>query len=157
MKTGIIIPIYKKKGLNPLLPSSYRGITIPPVLAKLYELIILRRLQPILSELNLPEKLQTAYQKGLSCSDAIFATQEAILAHLREGGHPYLCLFDFEKAFDSIEHCILLEKLLKVGSSQLITDLFTKNIVRHDSYCVLCTQQRTSVTQSYLLISKILL
>ena len=71
MKTGIIIPIYKKKGLNPLLPSSYRGITIPPVLAKLYELIILRRLQPILSELNLPEKLQTAYQKGLSCSDAI--------------------------------------------------------------------------------------
>ena len=41
--------------------------------------------------------LQTAYQKGISCMDAIFATQEALLAHYREGSQPYLCLFDLEK------------------------------------------------------------
>ena len=45
----------------------------------------------------------------------IFITQEALLTHLREGGHPYLCLFDLEKAFDSIEHSVLLERLLQIG------------------------------------------
>ena len=34
---------------------------------------------------------------------------------LREGGHPYLGLFDLEKAFDSIEHSILLERLFEIG------------------------------------------
>ena len=39
------------------------------------------------------------------------------MLHLREGGHPYLCLFDLEKAFDSIEHSILLQRLFDVGVS----------------------------------------
>ena len=103
MKTGLIVPVYKRKGKDPLSPSSYRGITLSSVIAKLYELIILDRIHPVLDSLNLPDSLQTAYRKGLSCSDAIFTTQEALLTHLREGGHPYLCMFDLEKAFDFVE------------------------------------------------------
>ena len=115
LKAGLIIPVYKGKGKDPLLPSSYRGITLSSVIAKLYELIIRDRIYPLLNSLNLPDCLQTAYRKGLSCSDAIFATQEALLTHLREGGHPYLSMFDLEKAFDSVEHCVLLEKLIQIG------------------------------------------
>jgi hypothetical protein len=47
--------------------------------------------------------------------DAIFATQEALLAHYRDGGHPYLCLFDLEKAYDSVELPILLQRLFDRG------------------------------------------
>ena len=36
-------------------------------------------------------------------------------ARARAGGHPYLRLFDLEKAFDSIEHSILLERLFEIG------------------------------------------
>ena len=115
IKEGIITPIYKGKGKDPLLTTSYRGITISLSLSKLLESIILNRLHPFLDEINVPDCLQTAYRKGLSCSDATFATQEALLIHLREGGHPYLCLFDLEKAFDSIEHSILLERLFEIG------------------------------------------
>ncbi len=43
--------------------------------------------------------------------DAIYATQEALMTHLKDGGHPYLCLFDIEKAFDSVEFPILLQHL----------------------------------------------
>ena len=86
LKAGFIIPLYKAKGKDPLLVSSYRGITISPVLSKLLEIIILQRLNPILEDLNIPSCLQTAYRKGLSCSDATFTTQEALLVHLREGG-----------------------------------------------------------------------
>ena len=54
----------------------------------------------------IPDCLQTAYRNGPSCTDAIFVMQEALLIHLHEGGHPYLCLFDLEKGSDSIEHSI---------------------------------------------------
>ena len=105
----------KKQGKDPLQVSSYRGITISSVLAKILETLILTRMSDVIAELNLPDLLQTAYQKGLSCSDATFATQEALIAHLREGGHPYLCLFDLEKAFDSVELPILLKRLFDIG------------------------------------------
>ena len=115
LKKGLIVPVYKRKGKDPSLASSYRGITISPIISKLLEIIILKRIEPLLEGLNMPDCLQTAYRKGLSCSDAVFTTQEALLTYLREGGHSYLCLFDLENAFDSIEHCVLLEKLLQMG------------------------------------------
>jgi hypothetical protein len=50
-----------------------------------------------------------------SCADAIFATQEALLTHVRDGGTPFLCLYDIEKAYDSVEIPILLKQLYSVG------------------------------------------
>ena len=115
LKEGFVTPIYKKQGKDPLQADSYQGITISSVFAKILETLILTRLSDVVTELNLPDVLQTAYQKGLSCSDVTFVTQEALLAHLREGGHPYLCLFDLDNAFDSIELSILLEQLFNIG------------------------------------------
>jgi len=115
LKEGILIPIYKKQGKDPLLPSSYRGITLSSVVSKLLEIILLQRLSPLLVEQGFPDQLQTAYQKGISCMDAIYATQEAITHSLKEGGKPYLCLFDIEKAFDSVEIPILLQGLYELG------------------------------------------
>ena len=90
---GLIIPINKGKGKDPFQAGSYRGITLLSVISKLYEIILLRRLSPLLEDAGVPDFAQTAYQKGLSCADAIFATQEALLAHVRDGGKPFLCLY----------------------------------------------------------------
>ena len=91
---------YKGRGKDPLSVSSYRGITLSSVITKLFEVIILRRLSPCLEDAGFPDISQTAYQNGVSCVDA---TQETLLTHVREGGRPFLCLYDIEKAFDSIE------------------------------------------------------
>ena len=64
---------------------------------------------------GLPHHGQTAYRKGISCADAIFSTEEAVLQRMRDGEHPTLCCFDLEKAFDSIEYPVLLEHLFKLG------------------------------------------
>ena len=115
MKDGLIIPVYKRQGKNPLLLNSYRGITMSPILCKILEIILLQRLSPLLQDAGSPHMLQTAYQRGVSCMDAIFATQEALLTHYRDGGQPYLCLFDLEKAYDSVELPVLLERLFDLG------------------------------------------
>jgi len=85
------------------------------VFAKLFEYVFLERLRPVLAESNCPHFLQSAYQKGISCEDAIFATQEASLRLLREGGSPFLSFFNLEKAFDTIEKPILLKCLYNAG------------------------------------------
>ena len=115
LNEGLIIPVHKGKGKDPFQPGSYRGITLSSVISKLLEIILLRRLSPLLEEAGVPDFAQTAYQKGLSCADAIFATQETLLTHVRNGGKPFLCLYDIEKAFDSIEIPILLKQLYSIS------------------------------------------
>ena len=113
--TGIIRPIYKGKGKDPLCCNSYRDITMTSVTMKVFEYAILDRILPLLQENGHPSVLQTAYRKHISCQDAIFATQEAIYSLLQEGRVAYLSLYDLEKAFDSIKHSMLLQSLFQAG------------------------------------------
>ena len=92
LNEGLVIPVYKKNGKDPHLPGSYRGITLSSAIIKVFEIILLRRLTPILDESGFPDLAQTAYQKGLSCIDAIYATQETLLTHVRENGKPLMFL-----------------------------------------------------------------
>ena len=112
LKLGITIPVYKGGGKDPLNVNSYRGITLNSVISKVLETLILNRLEPVFMEAGLPHPNQSAYRKSVSCADAIFATQEVINRYLQEGGRVYMCLYDLEKAFDSVEFSILLKRLL---------------------------------------------
>ena len=98
LNEGLIIPVHKGKGKDPFLPGNYRSITVSSVISKLFEIILLQHLTPVLEEAG--DFAQTAYQKGLSCADAIYATQEALLTHayVRDGSKPFLCFYDIEKA-----------------------------------------------------------
>ena len=60
-KAGIIVPIYTGKGKDPLLTGSYRGITLTSFLAKFFEFVLLDRILPTISDLNIPHLTQTAY------------------------------------------------------------------------------------------------
>ena len=112
--TGNIQPIFKGKEKNPLLCNSYRGITMMPVMMKVFEYAALERFLPILHDARHPLLNQTAYQRNISCQDAIFSSQEAILAAIRDGGQPLLALYDLEKAY-SVEHPVLLKSLFDSG------------------------------------------
>ena len=115
MKSGIITPVYKRHGRDPLKTDSYRGVTLSSVIAKLLELLLLNRMRDMLSDAGIPHYNQSAYRKGISCSDAIFATQEVIARYVREGSKVHMCLYDLQKAFDLVEYPVLLRRLFEVG------------------------------------------
>ena len=79
--------------------------------SKVLKFLLLERLEMVFMESGLPHINQSVYQKGISCSDAIFVTQEAIAMYLKGGSPVYMCLYDLQKAFDSVEYPVLLEKL----------------------------------------------
>ena len=113
LKEGIDIPVYKGKGKDPLSTSSYLGITLSSVIAKTLEVILLKRMSPILDELSYRDINQTAFQRGISCADAIFSTQEVLLNYIRQGDSPFFHLRDIDKSFD--EFPILLQHLHLAG------------------------------------------
>ena len=116
-KYGSITPVYKGGGKDPLDKNSYRGITVTSVLAKLLEYLILERLNVVLLESGVPHVNQTAYRRHVGCADAIFATQETIAKHVREGSTVHMCLYDLQKAFDSVEFPVMLDRLYSIGVS----------------------------------------
>ena len=67
-----------------MVTHSYRGITLSSVIAKAFEIVILNRMSPVLDRLGFPDINQTAFQKGISCADAIFSTQEVLLHYIRQ-------------------------------------------------------------------------
>ena len=88
LKEGVIIPVYKGKGKDPMVTHSYRGITLSSVIAKAFEIVILNRMSPVLDRLGFPDINQTAFQKGsrapmryLAHKKFYFITSDKVKAH----------------------------------------------------------------------------
>ena len=114
-KHGVIIPVYKGKGKDPLSIKSFRGITVSSVISKTFEFVLLERIVPFLEDSSRPQLTQSAYRKNVSCVDSIFASHGAVRFFTAEGDHVYSSFYDLQCAFDTVEYCILLEELFNAG------------------------------------------
>ena len=106
------------------------------VLAKVLETLTLMRLQCDFLEKKIPHLNQTAYCKGVSCAEAIFSIMEVISTYSQCSEKVYMCFYDLQKAFDSIQYPVLLKRLYESGVNgkawRLLRSWYTspKSIVR---------------------------
>ena len=114
-KDGVIIPVFKGKGKDPLQTKSYRGISLTSVLAKVFEIILSYRITPLLEAAGIPQVTQTAYREGVSCTDSVFSGLEATAKFQADGDNTYTCFYDLASAFDTVEFSVLLENLFHAG------------------------------------------
>ena len=110
--TGIIIPICLNKGSR-LHPKNYRPITLLCCCSKLCTTLLNNRLTLFIEEHNTISEAQTAFRKGYSTLDHIFALHHLINIFLKKGGKQYCAFVDFEKAFDTVPRMQLWHKLLQ--------------------------------------------
>ena len=110
-KSGIITPVHKK-GKDPCKMDTYRGITVSSILGKLFETVLLNRLD----ELNHDQSdLQFGFTKGLSPTTASLILSEAVLDSAQTGEPLYIAAFDTQKAFDVVSHPVLMKMLYLQG------------------------------------------
>ena len=88
-----------------------RGISIKPLLGKLYDAVLKNRLQ---RWLQIPEQ-QTAYQKGKGCILHVFFMRCLIAICMKLKKPIYIGITDFEAAFDYISRRKLFIKLINLG------------------------------------------
>ena len=106
--TGIIIPLIKNTDGNAASKDNYRGITLSPVLSKLFELILILKFGKYLNSSD----LQFAFKPKVGCSNAIFTLKSVVKYYAQNGSTVTLCALDISKAFDKVDHYALYLKLI---------------------------------------------
>ena len=114
-KTADVIPIYKNNR-KPHDPASYRPISMTSVFCKMLERIIIKYLNEYFSRFNLFNQQQHGFLKGKSTLTNLLETSKFItdLTDIR-GNNVDVIYLDLAKAFDTVSHVKLLEKIKQCG------------------------------------------
>jgi len=140
MKFSIIKPIYKQG--NKMNPTNYRLISLMTSFLKVFEKVLCIRLTEHFNTNKLLVENQFGFRKGIATEDAIFKLTNEILNALNNKAMAGSIFCDLEKAFDSVNHDILLSNLLYYGicgKAKLLLQSYLQN-----------RYQRVHITNSYL-------
>ena len=113
-KVGIIIPVPKREK-NLHLKDSYRGITLLPVIAKIYEKCLIRRLETWSKNNNIISNQQGASISNCSSMHVALFVQEVISKYRDKGNNVFICMMDTKKAYDTVWLKGLFYQLYKTG------------------------------------------
>ena len=79
------------------MSDNYRGITLSPVISKLFEMVMMAVFEKQLKS----DALQLAFKKKSSCSTALFTFKTVVDHYVKCGATVTICALDISKAFDS--------------------------------------------------------
>lgn len=108
-KKSIVIPIPKSK--FPKHASDFRPIGILPYLSKCFEHALKSQIDPHICDQNLLDKFQSGFRPFYGTDPALLKVTNDLSLSLDQNKISILVLLDFSKAFDSVIHKLLLEKL----------------------------------------------
>ena len=116
-----VIPIFKKD--DPLDCGNYRPISLLPIFSKIFEKIIYSRMYEFLELNRLIYNRQFGFRANHSTNHALISMTESIKCFLDSGDFVAGIFIDLEKAFDTVNHQILCNKLNYYGFRGKINDL----------------------------------
>ncbi|KAJ2939918.1 hypothetical protein O0L34_g6624 [Tuta absoluta] len=112
-KYAHVIPLPKKSNANAF--SEFRPISILPLLSKVLEHYVHRRLTKHLNHYLLFNKFQSGFRAGHSTTSALVQVTDDIRFNMEEGKITVLVLLDFSSAFNTVDSDILLAVLHKLN------------------------------------------
>ena len=136
-----IIPLFKK--CDETLLENYRPISILPAISKFFERIMFIQIHNHFSMHNLFYSGQYGFRANHSTQFAALELIDRITQDLDQGNMPITILMDLSKAFDTLNHDILIYKLKSYGLSEAALKLMQSYLTNRKQYVEINNTQST--------------
>jgi len=121
-KSAIVTPLYKNKGDKADF-NNYRGISVLPPIAKIFEKILAMQIMIYLNLNGILFEGQHGFRNGHSCETALHELISELNKNKNKTLISLLLFIDFRKAFDLVDSKKLLRKLFHYGFDKSALDL----------------------------------
>ena len=118
-----VTPIHKSGSFED--PGNFRPISVVPIIAKLLEKIVAYQLNSYFEKNGLLFDYQGAYRRGRSTEQLLLTAIDTIIHAIDNKAIACVAFLDLRKAFDSLDHVILLQRLNSLGVRDVELAWFT--------------------------------
>ena len=118
LKMARIVPLYMKNSKTNV--GNYRPISVLSVISEVFEKVVFMQLSDYLSENRLLYEFQSGFRSSYSTDTCLIHLTDYIKLENDTG----MVLLDLQKAFDTVDHTILLNKLKWLGADDLTVQWF---------------------------------
>ena len=147
LKTGRVTPVYKKG--NPEDIANYRPVSTLAVFGKIFEKVIYTRMFNFATSQGVISPTQFGFRKSHSTSHAINYSVNLITESLKRKSHVLGIFIDLSKAFDTIDHSLLLIKLERCGVRGVANDLIRSYLSNREHYTEVMGEKSDTLVIKY--------
>src|SRR5258708_2828519 len=115
---GIVVPLLKA-GKPGDRADSYRGITLNPIISKIFEQCLLTLFSDFLKTAD----RQFGFKPGSGCNKALYTVRKTVDYFANRNSTVNLCSIDLEKAFDKLNKSALFLKLMDRGCPLILINI----------------------------------
>ena len=138
MKCALVVPLYKAKSREDV--TNYRPISLLMTLSKVIEKVVYKRVYNYLHSTGQLYESQYGFCNNHSCEHTIGELLGNIVKNQQLGKDTVSIMLDLSKAFDTLQHTVIFQKLEKYGIRGPALAWF-KSYLTNRTLCVKCTDQ----------------
>ena len=142
LKIAKIIPVHKKDSKTNI--ENYRPISLLPVISKIFEKVMLNQIHEHFKSKHLYNISQYGFREGHSTEFAVLENIDRVCETLEGKKLPLNIFLDLSKAFDTLDHNILIKKLQFYGIGERALKL-CKSYLTDRKQCVLLNETKSEL------------
>ena len=129
-----MIPVYKSG--SRYNPTNYRSISLLSCFAKIFEKLLYKRLDIFIRTHSIIAPTQYGFRPGLSTTHAVTDVLTLVWDNIHEKKYSRSILLDIQKAFNTVDHNILIAKLEHYGIRGIAKNLFESYLQNRQQFAL---------------------